>query len=385
MPGPSRISGLLTLTLLGLVGSLCVADPPIPAPPVDTDELVRQLGDDSFARRERAMQALSELGLQARHSLLTGILGAQPEIRWRSARLWLAVHDLDFAEREQAFLNEVNENNSHDFLGWPRYRVVLGSSQDARKLFVAMQRAEPLIWAELEGTAALSNAMFSNRADQLQALLRDPAQRDRIPLGSAATMLFLAVENKQLPSPAEIATVNTLLDLSLIQHTLKQAPSLRQLWLMWRAKITDARPAYERLMTALQNDLQDEAQDAARTLLATEEAPAAQKQYALLALVNSKNPIDLILIEESLDDPSPIDTYFTGGVVIKAQLRDVALAALIARSGKDPKEFGFKFLKKSDDTVYSPSTLGFKNDAERDASAEKWFQCASRTFIEQNP
>ena len=385
MARPSRIVGQLTLAIVGVVGSLYAGETANSVSPIEMDKLVQQLGDESFVRRERATQALSESGVAARRSLLAGIQGTQPEIRWRCARLWKAVQDLDFQERANAFLNELDANNSHEFPGWARYRAVLGSSRDARELFLAMQQADPVLWAELDGEAAPSQALFSYRAAQLQMLLRDPAQRNGIASGSAATILFLAVENRQNTPPGATATVNAMLELSLVQDMLKQYPSFRELWVMWRATIIDDRPVYERLMTALRNNLKDEAQDAARTLLTAQDVPAIQKQYALLALANSKSPVDLGLIQKHLADPSPIDTYFTRGVVIKSQLRDVALAALILGVGKDPKEFGFAYLRQDANTIYSPSTLGFRDSAERDAALEKWLAYASRQVFEESP
>ena len=58
--------------------------------------------------------------------------------------------------------------------------------------------------------------------------------------------------------------------------------------------------------------------------------------------------------------------------MIKSQLRDVALAATIYRAGQDPREFGFDYAKPDPNTLYSPSTLGFKNEEERTRAVKNW-------------
>jgi len=115
----------------------------------------------------------------------------------------------------------------------------------------------------------------------------------------------------------------------------------------------------------------------ARELLRDQGTPASQKQFALLALAKAYLPEDDELVQEFVDDASPIDTLFSRGVVIKSQLRDTALAAIIVRAGKDPADFGFKYLRRDDRILFSSSTLGFKDDDERRAAFEKWFTRAA--------
>jgi hypothetical protein len=132
----------------------------------------------------------------------------------------------------------------------------------------------------------------------------------------------------------------------------------------------------DRLLAALQEE-RPEARDIARDMLADQRIPAGQRQYALLALAKFKNPADDALLQQALNDSSPLDSLFTRGVVIKSQLRDVALAATIYRTGQDPREFGFSYLKPDPSTLYSPSTLGFKNEEERTQARKNWSDFAT--------
>jgi hypothetical protein len=98
--------------------------------------------------------------------------------------------------------------------------------------------------------------------------------------------------------------------------------ALRSKWLLLAG---DERPAFERMMEGL-SEGGAAMVPIARELLRNQTTPASQKLFALLALAKYRFPEDDVLVQELLDDASPIDTYFSRGVVIKSQLRDIALA-----------------------------------------------------------
>jgi hypothetical protein len=157
-----------------------------------------------------------------------------------------------------------------------------------------------------------------------------------------------------------------------VRHSL---PSCRGLDLC--CVVLEQGPALDRLLAALQ-EKRPEARDIARDMLADDRIPARQRQYALLALAKIMNPADEELIRKWLNDSSPLDTLFSRGVLIKSQLRDVALAATIYRAGEDPGKFGFSYLKPDPNMLYSPSTLGFKNDEARIQAVKNWNDFASK-------
>ena len=337
-----------------------------------TKDLVAQLGDASFIQREAATFELAELGLRAKRALLSGVQGGDPEIRWRSARLWKAVSDIDFQVRAEAFLSDPDSDDNHEFPGWQRCRNVFGATTDVRELFIEMQKAEPVLWARLEVETALTETLFLSCAGRLGVRLREKKNASRIRMGSAATLLFLAFENRFRGNRQAAVTINRLVDLPVVQDALKTNALLRKMWLNWRERGTPPPPTTEGLMKALRIGLADEAEGIARELLREDKIPNARKPYALLALSRSDTPENKQLLRTALKDGTEIDTYFSGGVVSTARISDVALAALIRGSGQDPKDFGFNFRKTDETTIYYPSTLGFRNDIDRNAALEKW-------------
>lgn len=153
---------------------------------------------------------------------------------------------------------------------------------------------------------------------------------------------------------------------------------------MWTSVTRTDGPAFDRLLIALR-DRSPQAVKCAREILRDRETPAKLRQYALLALAHSNSPEDGQLIDDALNDSSSLDVLFTKGLVIKSQLRDVALAVEINRNGQNPADFGFNYLRPNDSTIYSPSSLGFRDAAERDAAFEKWSAYANRQVFEGSP
>jgi hypothetical protein len=88
----------------------------------------------------------------------------------------------------------------------------------------------------------------------------------------------------------------------------------------------------------------------------------------------STDSTDEALMSRFLDDASPLGVYLSRGVVIKSELRDVALAAIIRRSGADPRQFGFQYVKPGATFLYSPATLGFSDSPQREAAFAQWAQ-----------
>lgn len=343
---------------------------------------VEELGAADFTRREAAYRELAQLGSAAKAELLVGLQTADPEVRWRSAQLWQAAHELDFEQRAAAWLRVPTDTSDDavwndqaleaEFPGWSQYRSRFGRSLPARQLFIEMHRAEPVLLAQWQANPANLPGQVTALAERLRLQVTDLRQRRTIPFGSVATLWFLSSEQAIAWPAWEDEAVGQLAELSRVQDELQVDSPLRQLWLAWRRSNTDPRPARERLLELLRYGLRAEAEGVAREILRDADALAESRQYALLALADSQEPADLALMSRYLEDPSPLGVYLDKEVVIKSELRDIALAVVIRRSGADPREFGFRHLKPGATLAYSPVTLGFADLHERQATFAKW-------------
>lgn len=369
-------SGSRALRIVAGIVCYCVAiaavgDDSIRARPKEVDQWIQQLGDESFEVRENASRQLSAVGLAAKPELLAGLRGSDPEIRWRCGQLWDAVRDTDFQLRAEAFLRDPEGIDDQEFPSWECYRTLFGTSPAARQLFLNLQKEEPLLWEESASADTDRPRQFLESCRQLRTALEDRQARLRITRATALTVLFLTETYQPLISAEDRKWMSELWNLAGVLDVVRSIETWGAFKSKWFGRTDDLRPAFERLMAGLGKDV-EQSVPVARELLKDQAVPSNQKQFALLVLAKSRLRLDDALIEGFLQDASAIDSYLSRGTVIKSQLRDVALVALIVRAGKAPAEFGFKYLREDDRLVYAPSTVGFTDDEERRAAFEKW-------------
>jgi hypothetical protein len=354
---PCRLAEVLTVAAWCCLATAARAEEPATdAPRATAEQLVQQLGNDSYQQRERASQQLRDIGLEAKAALQGGMRHLDLEISQQCRRLWDEVRVL---------------------AGWQQVRGMIGDSPQARELYDNMFLADPEFWYELAENPRSLEGLFPERRTQLQQTLQQGQVSTWIVEGALANAFYFGVLAKQAKPQQELESVNDLLRVGRCQQALKDNDALGDLWDLWAKATQSEGPALDRLLAALQ-DQRPQTRDIARAMLADARIPATQRQYALLALAKTKNPEDEEWIQNALQDSSPLDTLFSRGAVIKSQLRDVALAATIYRAGQDPRQFGFSYLKPDPVTVYSPSSLGFKNEEERTQAVNRWFAGAGR-------
>jgi hypothetical protein len=129
-----------------------------------------------------------------------------------------------------------------------------------------------------------------------------------------------------------------------------------------------------------------EALSLGRTLNVREAAPAALKVardgrfngfvrgQALCLLGRIGRPEQAAGIEALLGDTSPVGSASVKALTVRAEVRDVALAALAELSGRDPGTLGFPYLKALGPVAYElpPNCYGFTGDDEREAALRAW-------------
>jgi hypothetical protein len=312
------------------------------------EELIQQLGNDSYYVRQRAAETLIKIGMQTKPALFDAMKSKDLEIALRCRALWSEV-------RIEA--------------GWQQVREVIGDSAASRDLYDQMFLAEPNLWYEIAENPKDADILFEERRQQLQGLLKEK-QVSRW-AGSLANLLYFGVRAKKELPQKELRRVDDLLNAGRSQQALLDNESLRALLDFWLFFTKADGAAFDRLLIALR-DRRPLAVEIARKMLRDNATPVKQRQYALLALAKSVNPEDEELIDKAINDSSSLDVLFTKGLVIESQLRDVALAVRIIRNGRNPIEFGFDYLRPNDSTLYSPSSLGFRNAEERGAAFERW-------------
>ncbi len=375
---------LLLVTSMNASALLFGDEPASPQVPSGYAKLVEQLGSSSFIDREQATRKLAALGLEPRRELLAGMRGSNPEIKWRCTMLWEIIREADFDHRAEAFLRDSEGTDSYEFPGWDAFRKTFGPSQSSRQLFVAMQRSEPWLWEEFaSGGSDLSR--FQERDTQLRAELKDWRARLEIEAPSALTLLYLAMQYTQTRSatssdganresrlaPTETRWMNELWEVANVIDLGRSDPTCKAFKTEWELLFGEDRDLFERMMAYRRADTL-RAVPVARRLLRDPTVSARDKQHALFILADSDNPDDAALIRSFMKSAAPIDTYRLNGLAVKSQLRDVALAALILRGGRNPKDFGFTFFQQKSEGPQSPRHLGFVDDTARGRAFQAW-------------
>src|SRR5437660_11991912 len=87
----------LSAGLLTLFGRDATGQPNPPAGPADLDQLIRQLGDPAYPKREEASRRLTDLGESALPALRAAMKSPDPEIRRRAEAI---VHTLTYLSPE---------------------------------------------------------------------------------------------------------------------------------------------------------------------------------------------------------------------------------------------------------------------------------------------
>lgn len=339
-------------------------------------DLVRQLGDDSYPVRQRAMRELTQLGVPAKQALLTGLQSDDAEIRWRCRRVLASVLELDLRARLADFAADTDGSEGLSLPGWERFRELVGDEPAARELFVEMQRAEPDLLEAADAPNAPLDEALQQRCAQLQQVIFAPDQRARraAPLGSVVTLFFVATRADVQVTDALVSYLHTFSYQPAFQQIMndpRRSKPVRKLLGTWVGRNSGTFSTYHNFMLSLQYGL-GEALDPALAALRSGTAQPYAQQYAMLVVGRFGGAEHANLIEPLLNDHNVLGSNNINQQEVRTEVCDVALAILVHLAGENHPDFGFKFLQKNPQSVVIPLSAGFANDGERQSAIKKW-------------
>jgi hypothetical protein len=135
------------------------------------EELVRRLGDPSFAEREGASAAILRLGRSAVPALEGGLKDSDAEVRRRCAELLPLARRSDLEIRFDQFTAAAGDGPA-PLPGWAHFRQLAGDDRAARLCFVALGRADHQLLETLEKDPALVGSQLAERTRRVAPLLR---------------------------------------------------------------------------------------------------------------------------------------------------------------------------------------------------------------------
>jgi hypothetical protein len=345
--------------------------------------LVRQLGDARFAAREAAAKKLIDMGLAAIPALRAGTRADDEEVRSRSAALLPKAEAVGWKRRAEAYLSDPAAHRDLPLLAeWEKLTVKPDAS--TRKLYADMLAAAGSL---LETTAADRKAAVVALAARAKAMLgatRGGGGQVEGSAGEVAAVLFvLAVlkERRESDRPDEgRAEPLYLLANPAVATALgdkQTGPAYRRLVVAW----LDSRPAAEHMpalyfaLLSIRHPFPEA--DPALIRLATKHRSVQVRWVALDALGRSGTAAATAKLTELLADKATMYDNL-GNKEAGHQVRDCALAALAAGTGKDPANYGLTsymsagfWFGGTKDTV-TVRLYGFETAAARERGIKKW-------------
>ncbi|MGH6624212.1 MAG: hypothetical protein ACREBN_09580, partial [Burkholderiaceae bacterium] len=153
---------------------------------------------------------------------------------------------------------------------------------------------------------------------------------------------------------------------------------MRTLLGAWVARTASDATLEQSLQLAIQHDLPEGQTPAARVLQQQYSAPGVPAHpshllhYSIVLLGKHGDASHIKLIEMALDDSTSCMQLQQGDIRYVAQVRDIALSALLDLTKQDCTKYGLPPRAGNVPYHFNPVAIGFKTDADRSAALAKW-------------
>jgi len=391
------------------------ADEPPAVPDIPTEQLakakllVRQLGSPSYQAREEATAELAKLGRAARPALLEAVATSPDyEVRARAARLLPRAEAADLQLRIDAFVADVEGKRTHDLPGWDKFRDQVGDDRASRALFAELMKApenrevlSAIAMSKREGGIAVGNRRMAVYLTQNPAAfggirVGTMPQPKQPTLADIATVLFgeTAIPSADIPRAGPFTFI-TGAYLAQQQASVQAATNpaghthgeaYKKLLLKWMDTRTSPEDLSQ-LVNTYQNlgQLKDMTPILRRVVTADGVQGHARGQ-ALVFLVQRNKKAEHPFLKAQLKNETVVNPVFLGqnpmGQPIQAtcQVRDMALALLLAETGQSILDYGFQTAPGNPvNPVQNPyPTYAFTADEDRDRAMRKWNEWEAR-------
>jgi RNA polymerase sigma factor (sigma-70 family) len=345
-------------------------------PDSEAQKLVRQLGDPSFAQRQAAEKALTNMGAPAASAVQAGMGNADLEIAKRCVTIWPRLWQAEIARPDADRL----AGYTHPL--WARFRKVVGDDPGSRTLFAEMA-ADVKRFSRLEAVEAdpkTAGAAYAAELKERAEALERGYQESRAAAGFRTGKIMPA---SGIPTRGEFAALlflgtypATASDESardthqnVFAWALRSAnpPALRRLFVAWLRTRTAPQPIEIGLRMAVEHNFPEVAPVAIAHAV-NDKFPPRIKGFALLAVGCFGTPANLPVLEKAFADSRVFHTTnytFKDGKQrsIEVQVSDVAVASALQMYGQPAADLGFPLLamykKRGSDALAQFYLLGF--------------------------
>jgi hypothetical protein len=335
--------------------------------------LVRDLGSDKFAVREKATRQLIEMGIVTREALHRAATDPDAEVRVRARAVLDAVRESDFEQRLEAFSADYDGSHHRTLPAWERFGEQFGASRLSRELFVEMQRAEPeLLEALAAGPKQASEALARRASDIL-----DSQRETHLGLGTLASFLFVgAADGVTVDEQGSGQLFPYVVQLTYQRNNKSEywPAVLKKMVGRWIAKDTTPSTANQNLVLAAHLELKPEALAVAARILASDDKRLNGRQIAILVVGRFGDKSHAAILEKVLDDAAPCPAQPGESLpgATQLQIRDVALSVLVQITDQDLRQYGGVSEQPYGAMGFQTTTLIFADDQARQAALAKW-------------
>ncbi|OAI48044.1 hypothetical protein AYO44_01175 [Planctomycetaceae bacterium SCGC AG-212-F19] len=337
-------------------------------------DLVRQLADRSFERREEATKRLLQIGRSAKQALLEGLKAPDLEVQTRCERILVTVLEEDFKARLEAYVADKDGKQDHDLPGLGRWRKLIGNDAGSRELYVEMARTHGRLLEEATLAPKAVGEKFAGECQNLFQRVYAPTvtARRQITLADVTAMMFIGSDPEVAVTDNARQLIANLLYQPAFSTAVRSGPRSEQVRKLFAAWVVDAKgpAANQALNMALQYNLK-EGLDLALRLLDDKDFAGGM---AVVAIGRLGTKDHLKLLEPLLSDKTVLLNVNFNNKPGTTEVRDVALAMMVHLTGQPIRDYGYEFFRGTNNEVayMAPVYLAFAETAKRDAAFKKW-------------
>lgn len=363
----SLLASALLMAWCGLKGGIAAEPPSLQA-------LVAQLGSDTVVARDQASRELVERGEAALPALEQGLSHADAEVRRRSRKILETVQQSVHEANLAAFMEHPQQDVP--LPGWPQFRQWVGEDAAARGLFVDMQRAEPALLRQAQSNPQRAGERVDRRCRELYQELYQAgfAMRQQVSADAIAALMFLTADNDLKATEDTVNRLQTFAYQQGFRHAMLNGPrkaALQKLFGVWLDSTAEKGEPYNQLRLALLYGVPAGLKPALK-LVKAGETPADQRAYAALAVARFGGAAESAALEALLDDVRVFQQLNRDGKLYSTEVRDFALAALVHLAGENLADYELQNVTESSETLFTPSSVYFEDNASRDRALRRW-------------
>lgn len=371
---------LLDLFIIAVLPMQAQVDSQEPPEPPSVSALIEQLGDRSFQTRQKATRELTKRGPEAVTKLRSALKHENPEVRRRAQSILGKV--LGTAARDR-FLADRTLANAKLMPGWKRLRLMFDSDNAAIQTFATWLQAEPRLFeAQIVGGREFDEELTRRAAfltNFLTADATETAKQGKQLLDSVHAALFLVSTSAGRPGSATDRACESLFAIRVVAMQLMQSKSITfKLANEW---VRADGSQYPRLLLTLKYGLPAGLPLAEKIVQAKARGPRMEYALHIIGKLGGQKQIEVL--KQQLTNSTRLSRQRSqaikgpGGsrkpVNFEYQVRDIALAMLWHLSDEHPSDHGFGVrVREHRWFVFSPGSIGFASDNERDAALAEW-------------